>query len=152
MRDTEACEARAEPVATAINMAAKKLDSHTPPAVVITSAEAVSILVKLRQSGTSKYEAKDKTMKVAPPRKVTSRIARGISRLGSFASSLKVETASNPRNDRHRIAAPVNNAPGPSWPVKATLGSGSVVPDMVVTVRIMKATAKTTCRATTIPL
>src|SRR5699024_5288799 len=121
MRDTEACEARAEPVAPAISMAAKKLDSHTPPAVEITSAEAVSRFEKLRHSGTRRYETKDRTMNVAPPINVTSRMARGMSRLGSLASSLNVETASKPRNDKHKIAAPVNSAPGPSSPVKATL-------------------------------
>ena len=33
-------------------------------------------------------------------------IARGTVRVGSFASSESVDTASNPRKDRHRIAAP----------------------------------------------
>src|SRR5699024_5250454 len=152
IRDTEAWEANAEPVAPAIIIAAKKFDNHTPPAAAMTSAEAVSMFVKLCQSGIRRYEKEDKTMKVAPPRKVTSKIARGMSRLGCFASSLSVETASKPRKDRHRIAAPVKSAPGPSSPVKATVGSGIVFPDTLVTVITIKAIAKMTCSTTTMPL
>ena len=41
-------------------------------------------------------------------------IALGTVRLASFASSDSVETASNPRKDRHSSAAPVKTEPNPS--------------------------------------
>src|SRR5882757_600716 len=40
-------------------------------------------------------------------------MALGTLRIGSFASSDSVEIASNPRNDRHRIAAPARTGPAP---------------------------------------
>src|ERR1700712_2178854 len=45
-------------------------------------------------------------MKITPDASVAIMMARGTVRVGSFASSERVDTASNPRNDRHRIAAP----------------------------------------------
>ena len=46
------------------------------------------------------------------PISVQSMMARGMSRVGSRVSSESVETASKPRNDRHRMAAPARIAFG----------------------------------------
>ena len=53
-------------------------------------------------------------MNSSPAPIVTIMIARGTVRRESFASSESVETESNPRNDRHRIAAPWNSGPTPA--------------------------------------
>ena len=45
-------------------------------------------------------------MKISPDTMVAIMIACGTVRLASLASSDSVDTASNPRKDRHRIAAP----------------------------------------------
>ena len=43
---------------------------------------------------------------MSPDTTVAIMMAFGTVRVGSFASSDSVDTASNPRKDRHRIAAP----------------------------------------------
>ena len=45
-------------------------------------------------------------MKKSPATPTMMKIARGMSRVGRSASSARVETASNPRNESARIAAP----------------------------------------------
>jgi len=67
-----------------------------PPIVVITSVAPESAVSKV-VDGRATCAAHDSTMKSRPPPTVTDKMARGISRRGSLASSAMVETASKPR-------------------------------------------------------
>ncbi|MNC36434.1 hypothetical protein D3C75_849560 [compost metagenome] len=48
-------------------------------------------------------------MKSTPPMRAVSRMARGITRSALGVSSHRVLMASNPRNDRQRMEAPVSS-------------------------------------------
>lgn len=82
---------------------------------------------------------------MSPPVSVAMTIARGTERLGSFASSDSVETASKPRKDRQRIAAPAMTAPNPSTvpsPVNGAARSTEPEPEMVAKERTAKVRMK----------
>src|SRR5690242_16579990 len=84
-------------------------------------------------------------MKIKPEAKVAIMMARGTERVGFFASSDKVETASKPKNDRHSTAAPAKTGPTPrAVPSPRNGAAGSTEPDLV-TVTI-DSTTKTTMK------
>src|SRR5699024_10257659 len=85
-----------------------------------------------------------------PPVIVAMMIARGTVRFGSLASSDSVETASQPRKDRHRIAAPAmtlaNPGAGPA-PGQGAARSTVRVPDADESRSAAKARVKIACAA-----
>src|SRR5689334_2086717 len=105
MRATDAWDVIADPNAPATYAAVKNAFRKWPPAVVMTSREPESTSANLFDGNTS-CETNDRRMKMMPDAIVAIMIARGTVRFGSLASSESVDTASNPRKDRHRMAAP----------------------------------------------
>src|ERR1700748_147466 len=149
MRATEACDVIADPSAPATYAAVKKVFRNWPPAVVITSSEPESTLANWLDGYTS-CEKYDNTMKMTPDAMVAIMIARGTVRLGSLASSESVDTASNPRNDRHRIAAPATIGLNPgAVPSPRSGAMKSTAPDWVsvTQARMRKTTMKIACTA-----
>src|SRR5690625_7517555 len=83
-----------------------------------------------------------------PPVIVAMMIARGTVRFGSLASSDSVETASKPRKDRHRIAAPAMTLSNPGAvpsPVNGAARSTVPVPDSDEIPSAAKARMKIAC-------
>jgi len=68
--------------------------------------------VKFWKSGKASPATHAMTMNSTPPMSVASRIARGIERRASFASSERVETASNPRKASASTAEPTRCSRG----------------------------------------
>ena len=67
-------------------------------------------------------------------------IARGTLRVGSLASSESVETASNPRKDRHSTAAPAAMTPNPRAvpsPVNGAIRSTLPLPEILTSASTM---------------
>jgi hypothetical protein len=84
-------------------------------------------------------------MNSTPQMSVANMIAFGTSRLASLASSESVDTASNPRNDRHRMAAPASTGPMPPAvpsPRKGAMTSTLPEPEMVATAMTRNTTMK----------
>ena len=84
-------------------------------------------------------------MKIKPDATVAIMIALGTLRLASLASSDSVDTASKPRNDRHRMAAPAKTGPRPPAepsPVNGAARSTVPRPDSDATTNTAKTTMK----------
>ncbi len=78
-------------------------------------------------------------------------IARGTLRVGSLASSDSVETASNPRKDKHSTAAPAAMTPNPPAvpsPVSGAIRSTLPLPEIFTSASAMNVTMKMVCTAT----
>src|ERR1700712_4971120 len=82
-------------------------------------------------------------------------MARGTVRVGSFASSESVDTASNPRNDRQRIAAPAKiglHPPTVPSPVNGDITFTVPSFDVATNAITMNTTMKTICTASSTKL
>ena len=89
-------------------------------------------------------------MKIRPAEMVAIMMARGTPRRGSLASSDSVDTASNPRNDRHRIAAPASTGPRPvavPSPVNGAARSTLPPPNVSPSASTTNVTMKIACTA-----
>ena len=89
-------------------------------------------------------------MKIRPDAMVAIMIARGTFRLGSLASSESVETASNPRKDRHSTAAPAAMTPNPPAdpsPVSGAIRSTLPLPEIFTSASTTNVMMKMVCTA-----
>jgi hypothetical protein len=89
-------------------------------------------------------------MKISLDATVAIMIAVGTLRVGFLASSDNVDTASKPRNDRHRIAAPAKIGLIPDAlpsPVKGAIGSTVPIPDTFTRASTTNVTMKIACTA-----
>ena len=93
--------------APATYAAVKKVFRNCPPAASMTSVVPESTSAN-SFDGNTNCETYDSTKKMSPDATVAIMIAFGTVRVGSFASSERVDTASKPRKERQRIAAPAN--------------------------------------------
>src|SRR5688500_9665920 len=108
MRDTLAWEANADAMHPARKVVMKSMEMIGPKGC-ITSSPTLSSETMERQSDSTTVPAYDNSTKIHPPMIVVSMIARGTVCSGAFASSDRVDTASKPKKDRQRIAAPATS-------------------------------------------
>src|SRR5882757_6948592 len=100
--------------------------------------------------GNTNWEMYDSPKNMSPHTTVAIMIALGTVRVGSLASSDSVETASNPRKDKHRIAAPakIGLAP-PTVPSPANGATRLTLPVRVIVTKAIttRTTMKISCSA-----
>src|SRR6185295_8557527 len=115
----------------------------------MTSSAPESTLAK-SLDGNTNCDTNESTTNMTPAVIVAIMMARGTLRVGSLASSDSVDTASNPRNDRHKIAAPASIGLSPvALPSPANGAIKSTVPlcDNVTNDSTRNTTMNTTCIA-----
>ena len=128
----------------AMYAAVKNVFRNCPPADVMTSNEPESTSANWFDGNTN-CETYDKPKKISPHPTVAIMMALGTVRLGSLASSDIVDTASKPRNDRQRIAAPAKIGPAPptvpspvNGAIRLTLPTLLIVTKAITTKTTMK--------------
>ena len=98
--------------------------------------------------GNTNCDTYERITKITPAVIVAIMIARGTLRVGSLASSASVDTASKPRNDRHRIAAPASTGLNPGAvpsPLKGAIRSTVPLCDNVTNDSTRNTTMNTAC-------
>src|SRR6478672_6825637 len=115
----------------------------------MTSSAPESTLAK-SLDGNTNCDTNESTTNMTPAVIVAIMMARGTLRVGSLASSDSVDTASKPRNDRHRIAAPASTGFNPGAlpsPLSGSIRSTVPLCDNVTTASTRNTTMNTACIA-----